>query len=79
MKMKKLGQESTCSHILDDYHDEKFIANERNNSKNILLNKYANYLKSKERYEALRDKVKTEEGLLFKMKQQILYLDGVRK
>jgi hypothetical protein len=64
---------------LEDYSDERLIANERNSYKSILLSKYNSYLKSKERYEAYREKVKIEEGMLFRMKQQILYLDDLRR
>lgn len=58
----------------NDYDDEKFIAQERNKFKGLLVRKYSDYLKSKERFEAHLEKIRIEKGLLFKMNQQILYL-----
>jgi hypothetical protein len=45
--MKRLADEALIQSHIDDYEDERFIANQRNNYKNILLHKYASYLKSK--------------------------------
>ena len=42
------------------------------------MRKYSDYLKSKERFEAHLEKIRIEKGLLFKMNQQILYLETIR-
>lgn len=46
-KMKKISSEAMSQAHMQDYDDEKYIAQERNKFKTILLNKFSNYLKSK--------------------------------
>ncbi len=75
--MKSNAMDASMEHF-QNYNDEKFIYLERNKYKSILISQYTMYMKSKQKFEAYRDKIKSQNGALFKIRQQVSYLKAVK-
>ena len=57
LKKKKVSFDEYY-HETDDFDDEKYIEKEQSKFKKILLKKFEDYQKSKEKHDALLEKVK---------------------